>query len=146
MKLTVMTQRDAPVIEVLVALWKRSVTATHKFLSAGEIASIEQYVPQAIQQVPTLIVAFDQAQPVGFMGIAGDKLEMLFVDSQAQGRGLGKQLVQLACDRYAVASVVVNEQNPQAVGFYQHLDFQTVSRSPIDEQGQPYPILTMHRH
>ncbi|WP_125709305.1 acetyltransferase [Lacticaseibacillus porcinae] len=146
MKLTVISHREAALIQPLVDLWQRSVTATHQFLSADEIADIQKYVPQALQQVPILVVAFDGARPVGFMGIAGNKLEMLFLDPDVQGLGLGKQLVQLAFDRYGVSSVVVNEQNPHAVGFYQHMGFQTVSRSPIDEQGQPYPILTMHRH
>ena len=47
--------------------------------------------------------------------------------------------------RYGVKSLTVNEQNPQAVGFYAHMGFQTARRSETDEQGGPYPILYMER-
>lgn len=39
--------------------------------------------------------------------------------------------------------VTVNEQNPQAVGFYEHLGFVTYQRTDHDEQGNPYPLLYM---
>lgn len=38
----------------------------------------------------------------------------------------------------------MNEQNPQAKGFYEHLGFKVYKRNPIDEQGNQYPILFMH--
>jgi putative acetyltransferase len=37
----------------------------------------------------------------------------------------------------------VNEQNPQAKGFYEHMGFQVYKRTDTDEQGNPYPILYM---
>ena len=42
--------------------------------------------------------------------------------------------------------VPVNEQNPQAVGFYEHLGFQTYKRTECDEEGNPYPLLYMKRN
>ena len=39
----------------------------------------------------------------------------------------------------------VNEQNPQARGFYEHMGFAVRERSELDEQGNPYPILFMER-
>ena len=42
--------------------------------------------------------------------------------------------------------VTVNEQNPQAVGFYEHLGFQTYKRTEGDEEGNPYPLLYMKRN
>ena len=44
---------------------------------------------------------------------------------------------------YEVQEVTVNEQNPQAVGFYEHLGFETYKRSEYDEEGNPYPLLYM---
>ncbi len=34
---------------------------------------------------------------------------------------------------------------PQAVGFYQHLGFQVYRRTPLDEEGNPYPLLYLRR-
>ncbi len=42
--------------------------------------------------------------------------------------------------------VTVNEQNPQVVGFYEHLGFQTYKRTECDEEGNPYPLIYMKRN
>jgi putative acetyltransferase len=77
------------------------------------------------------------------MGINGHFLEMLFIDPKFRGQGLGKQLLQLGQTKYGVNELSVNEQNPQAVGFYQHMGFETYKRTDLDEEGQPYPLLYM---
>ncbi len=52
-------------------------------------------------------------------------------------------LLQYAIEQLGVTKVDVNEQNPQAVGFYEHMGFKVVSRSPLDDMGKPFPILHM---
>ena len=37
----------------------------------------------------------------------------------------------------------VNEQNPQAVGFYEHEGFVVAGRSPVADAGRPFPLLHM---
>ncbi len=138
--------RNQALIDKLVALWERSVRATHLFLSDAEILQIKAYVPQALSEIPVLIVAYDDdGEPLAFMGIAEKKLEMLFVDDAKRGQGIGKKLVELAFAQYAVNEVTVNEQNPQAQKFYERMGFTTYKRSELDEQGQPYPLLYMRR-
>ena len=39
--------------------------------------------------------------------------------------------------------VAVNEQNPLAKGFYEHMGFEVYKRTECDEQGNPYPLLYM---
>ena len=46
-------------------------------------------------------------------------------------------------EHYDVNEVTVNEQNPQAIGFYEHLGFCTYKRTELDEEGSPYPLLYM---
>lgn len=41
------------------------------------------------------------------------------------GKGLGKNLYQFMKDKTKLTKVDVNEQNPQAIGFYEKLGFQT---------------------
>ena len=41
--------------------------------------------------------------------------------------------------------LTVNEQNPQAKGFYEHMGFHVYKRTELDEQGNPYPLLYMRR-
>ena len=145
MELTEVQERSEPLLTQLLAVWERSVRATHTFLTAEEIARIREYVPSALAQVPVLVALTDHGVPVAFMGIAGDKLEMLFVAPESQGQGLGRRLIRYGMDRHALREVSVNEQNPQAVGFYAHMGFQTYRRTERDEQGGPYPLLYMRR-
>ena len=143
-EITEITDRTPQLMDQLLEVWERSVRATHLFLSAGEIAEIKTYVPQALREVPHLIVAWEaEGIPVGFMGVDGQKLEMLFLAPEERGKGLGRELVQYGMERFDIREVTVNEQNPQARGFYERMGFCVCQRSELDEQGRPYPILTM---
>lgn len=120
--------------------------ASHLFLSEAEIQTIKAYVPQALTGVSHLLVAERaQGQPVAFMGIEGPRLEMLFLSPAERGAGLGRQLLEYGIRHYHLQELTVNEQNPQAVGFYQHMGFETYRRTDCDEQGGPYPLLYMKR-
>lgn len=132
-------------LEKLLDLWQASVEATHHFLSAEEIAAIRPYVPEAFKGVEHLFLAEEDSEIIGFMGINGTKLEMLFIAPEQRGKGIGKTLLQHGIEKLSVNSLTVNEQNPQAVGFYQYMGFQTVERHELDEQGNPYPILIMKK-
>ena len=77
------------------------------------------------------------------MGIDGRKLEMLFLAPEERGRGLGRKLLEYGITEYGVKELTVNEQNPQAKGFYEYMGVRVRERSEIDEQGNPYPILFM---
>lgn len=128
----------------LLDVWEKSVRASHLFLSGEEIQEIKKFVPTALTAVPHLIVETDtEGTPVAFMGIDDRKLEMLFIAPEERGKGLGRTLLEHGIEKYSVKELVVNEQNPQARGFYEHMGFQVRERSKLDEQGNPYPVLFM---
>lgn len=136
--------RNEILLNRLVHVWEASVRKTHLFLSNAEIENIKKYVPLALENVAHLIVASDGNNNIpGFMGIEDCKLEMLFLDPQERGKGLGRKLIEYGIENYNVNEVVVNEQNPEARGFYEHIGFKVYKRCDNDEQGNPYPILYM---
>ena len=144
MKLYEVQNRTPQLTEQLLTVWEESVRATHRFLSDAEVKRIRAYVPQALGGVARLVVAEKQAgEPAAFMGVDGGRLEMLFLSPAERGRGLGRQLVELGIRQYGVREVTVNEQNPQAVGFYEHIGFRAYKRTDHDEEGGPYPLLYM---
>lgn len=144
MKLIEVDEPNTALVEKLFAVWEASVRETHLFLTDAAIEEISKYIPSALTSVAHLIVAVnDENEPVAFMGIEERRLEMLFISPQYRGRGLGKQLVLYGMETYAINDVGVNEQNPQAKGFYEHMGFQVYRRTDLDEQGNPYPILYM---
>ncbi len=138
--------RSADLIQALLDVWEKSVRATHLFLSDSEILNIKEYVPQALFGVQNLIIAEnDNGKPVAFMGIEDHSLEMLFISPEERGKGLGNALILYGIEHYEVERLAVNEQNPGAKGFYEHMGFQVYKRTENDEQGNPYPLLYMQR-
>ena len=146
MKIIEVKDRTPDLINRLLEVWESSVSATHLFLSDNEIKRIKEYVPQALNGIAHLMIAEDDSgRAVAFMGIEDGSLEMLFIAPEERCKGLGKRLIQYGIENYAVERLAVNEQNPQAKGFYEHMGFQVYKRTDLDEQGNPYPLLYMRR-
>ena len=147
-KLYEVKDRSQPLLDALLDIWERSVRATHLFLSDAEVKAIRAYVPQALKSVEHLIVA-ETEKPIGFMGIQNRRLEMLFLALEERGKGLGKQLgkqlLQHGIETYGIVELTINEQNTQAVGFYEHMGFETYKRTELDEESNPHPLLYMKR-
>ena len=59
----------------------------------------------------------------------------------ASERAAGAATVASSALAQGARSVDVNEQNPQALGFYLRLGFVRHGRSPVDGSGKPFPIL-----
>lgn len=135
--------RSEALITRLADLWQASVSASHDFLTPNDIETLRPIVHQGLSDIETLVVAGDLENPKAFIGIEGDKVEMLFVAPGCFGHQLGRKLMTLAIQRFGILRVDVNEQNPQAQGFYRHLGFEVCGRTACDAQGKPFPILEM---
>jgi putative acetyltransferase len=126
----------------LAELWEASVRATHDFLPTGYIERLRPLVrEQYLGFVKLRAWRDDDGRIQGFAGVHDGKLEMLFIDPACRGQGIGKALLDSVVDELGVREVDVNEQNPQAVGFYLNQGFVEVGRSEVDGQGDPYPLL-----
>lgn len=135
---------DTSLLAELVACWRASVEATHVFLTPDDIERIAGYVPNAIASVAHLAVCRDEnGQVVGFIGVDSTMIEMLFIHPSRRGCGLGSLLLDHAVSEHGATLVGVNEQNGQAVGFYEHYGFEVFDRSETDGMGDPFPILHM---
>lgn len=144
MKIVEVEKRSDELVGQLLVVWESAVRATHHFLSEEEILKIKEYVPEALRGIPHLMVAEkEDGMPVAFMGIADKMLVMLFISDAERGRGLGRQLITYGIEHYAIQELAVNEQNPSAKGFYEHMGFTVYKRTDLDEQGNPYPLLYM---
>lgn len=125
---------------ILAGIWERSVRATHDFLTENDIESIRQaLIPDYFPNVDIYGLSAG-GSIVGFIGLSGNKIEMLFIDANKMGLGYGSALMAFAMNRGAT-SVDVNEQNPAALEFYKSKGFKIVRRDETDEAGRPFPIL-----
>lgn len=144
MRIYEVQDRNNQLLTTLLKIWENSVLATHFFLSETEVNKIKEYVPSALSAVKHLIIAEnDFKETVAFMGIEDNRLEMLFILPSERKKGIGKRLLIYGIQNYNINEVTVNEQNPQAIGFYKHMGFKTYRRTDFDEQGNSYPLLYM---
>jgi len=128
----------------LIALWEASVRATHDFLEEKDIVYYKKRILEEYFDMVELYIATDKNEKLlGFLGLSPNKIEMLFIDPYIRKMGIGRLLVEYAITNHNVSLVDVNEQNQQAVGFYQVMGFRIVDRKPLDGEGKPFPILVM---
>lgn len=125
----------------IVAVWRSAVEATHAFLTPADVDEYERRMAADYLPAVTLTVATIDGRIVGFSGLSDDTLEMLFVDADDRGRGVGSALLSDALARVPGLRVDVNEQNPQAVGFYRGHGLRETGRSETDGEGRPFPLL-----
>ena len=98
----------------LMEIWESAVLSTHDFLKEEDFLYYKKQLPVYFQHVA--LFGFEQERIlIGFMGIAEGNLEMLFIDSNYRGTGIGKKLVTYAIDNFQVTKVDVNEQNIKSV-------------------------------
>ena len=140
-------ERDCLLVAELREVWEASVRATHHFLSESDIVALRPQVEEGLRYVDILWVVCKEGfqEPVGFMGIQGRKIEMLFLHPAHFRKGLGGKLVKQAFDELDVEYVDVNEQNPEAKFFYERMGFEVFKRNESDSEGRAFPILEMRR-
>ncbi|WP_263080664.1 acetyltransferase [Endozoicomonas sp. Mp262] len=141
MKIDNASKADYP---ALIEIWESSVRATHHFLPEENIKTLKPLILEHYFDAVDLRVAKNKPDNiVGFIGVADQNIEMLFISPNYHNRGIGSLLLKNAIQYQSAIKVDVNEQNPDAIGFYLHQGFEIVNRSPLDDQGNPFPLLHM---
>ena len=131
--------------ERVLKIWCDAVDATHDFLSPGDRAEIEVMVRDVLPPAPLWLATDVDDYPLGFMLLEEEHMEALFVDPAHRGQGIGRMLVEHALGLHPALTTDVNEQNGQAIGFYERLGFVRTGRSATDNQGRPYPLIHLSR-
>jgi putative acetyltransferase len=133
--------------DVLLDIWLRSVRATHTFITEEDIQSFLPLVREYLgsSEAELWILCSDTGESMGFMGMAGNKIESLFLAPEFLRCGGGRQLVQHAEALRGELTVDVNQQNPAACRFYEACGFVVEGRSEHDSLGRPFPLLYMRR-
>lgn len=130
----------------LLAIWEASVRATHHFLSEADVSLLKPMVrSEAFPNLVLKAVRNEKGLILGFVGVAENSVEALFVSPDSFGLGIGKALMQYAETELGTIKVDVNEQNPNALEFYKRIGYEIAGRSPVDGQGRPFPILHLQK-
>ena len=126
-------------------IWRSAVGATHHFLSIEDRREIEKEVAAFLPEASLWLAVDESGTAIGFMLLDGNHMDALFIDPAHRGSGIGRALVEHALESHPDLTTDVNEQNVQALGFYEHLGFQRIGRSETDKQGRSYPLIHLRR-
>ncbi|WFS18296.1 N-acetyltransferase [Pseudomonas sp. 905_Psudmo1] len=123
--------------DALLDLWLRASLQAHDFVPETfwyeQLPAMrELYLPQA----ETLVLE-EQGRVLGFASLHGQRLAALFVSPDAQGRGLGSQLLDEAKRRRNRLELGVYRANTRAVAFYRAGGFVTLDETRDPHTGQP---------
>jgi putative acetyltransferase len=125
----------------IIEIWRGAVNATHDFLMPEDRLAIDEMVCGFLPHAPLWLAVDEHDYPLAFMLIDEGHMEALFVDPARRGSGIGAALVKHGLSLHPKMTTDVNEQNAQAVRFYERMGFKQTGRSPIDGQGRPYPLI-----
>lgn len=125
----------------IIEIWRGAVDATHDFLTPEDRRAIDEMVCAFLPQAPLWVAVDENDVPLAFMLIDDGHMEALFVDPARRGTGIGAALVRHGLTLHPQMTTDVNEQNGQAVRFYERMGFKRTGRSAIDGQGRPYPLV-----
>jgi len=126
-------------------IWESAVKETHHFLKEEDFEFYKSQLFSYFDYVDLYVYKDNKEQILGFLGVADSKIEMLFIDSESRGTGIGKRLLTYAMEELKAYKLDVNEQNEQAIGFYLHQGFKVIRRSEYDSEGKDYPLLHLER-
>ncbi|WP_206212038.1 GNAT family N-acetyltransferase [Weissella coleopterorum] len=128
----------------VVGVWDRSVRATHHFLSQEDKEFYQNLIPNFFDAVE-LMLWYENDNLIGFSGVDGYELVMLFLDPKFIGNHYGTNIITWLKSNKGINKIDVNEQNEKALQFYLKQGFEIDSRSQADGFDKPYPILHLKR-
>jgi len=129
----------------IMEIWESAVKATHGFLAEEDFIYFKEVIPKDYLPNLEVFLLIENRESVGFSSVSEGNLEMLFIHNEYRSKGYGKSLFQFMDETNGITKVDVNEQNYQAIGFYEKLGFKKAGRSENDGSGKDYPIIHMVR-
>lgn len=122
-------------LETVSEIWLDTNSKAHSFISAqywkDQLEAVKQMIPQA-----EVYVYENESKIEGFIGLNGYFIEGLFVRSDEQSKGIGKQLLDFAKTKKGRLSLSVYQKNARAVRFYQREGFAVQAEGKEENTGE----------
>jgi putative acetyltransferase len=132
--------------DTLISTWEASVRATHRFLSESDIVYYKSILAGFELEKLPIHCGWENEFMVGFGAVVNHSLEMLFLHPAYIGKGYGTNFLHFLDQIADIKTVEVNEENLDALHFYQKHGFVVSGRRAMDDHNKPHPILELVRH
>ncbi|AXT84074.1 GNAT family N-acetyltransferase [Aeromicrobium sp. A1-2] len=131
--------------DTLTDVWERAARPTHPFLDDEHLADLRPRIRDLLLPSMDVWLAAIDGRPVGFVGARDDHVELLYIDPEAQGRGVGPALLTRVANGAGPRSVEVYAGNAVGLGFYRSQGFGETRRDPTDVVGRAFAIVHLER-
>lgn len=118
-------------LDAVMSIWLNANIEAHHFVDPEYWRSCYNTVKAMIPQAEVYVS--DDNGVNGFIGITGDYIAGIFVDSSARTGGIGSQLLDRAKEDRQKLSLSVYKKNVTAVSFYRNRGFQ-IDAEGVDPQ------------
>lgn len=131
--------------DALTDLWERSARSSHAFMDDEEFVELKPRIRDLLLPSMDVWVAESVDETLGFVGARDEHVELLYVAPEAQGRGIGPQLLAQVTAGNGPRSVEVYAGNAVGLGFYLSQGFRETRRDPTDAAGRAFAIVHLER-
>ena len=112
--------------DALLDVWQKSATVAHPFWTPDVLARERREIAEQFLPVAETYVFEHAGAVVGFISLLGTEVGGIFVAPQWQGRGIGRELMDMARTSRDELELDVFEDNAIARAFYDAYGFTTV--------------------
>lgn len=128
-------------VERVADIWLDTNEKAHNFISS-------QYWKDNFEAVKAMflqaeVYVYEEGNKIqGFLGLNDDYIEGIFVWSEAQSGGIGKQLLDFVKGMKKQLSLSVYQKNARAVKFYQRENFEIQCEGTDENTGEKEYVMT----
>lgn len=132
-------ETDLPVV---MQIWLDTNIQAHNFISPKYWEENSQMVKSILPQAEVYVYEDDATNEIlGFIGLTDNFIAGLFVRSDVQSKGIGKQLLDYAKAIKNELTLTVYAKNPRAINFYHREQLTTDCEKTDDNTGEKEFIL-----
>ncbi len=117
-----------PDIDTVIYIWFDTNIKSHNFISAQYWKNNLETVKQMILQAEVYIYK-EKNKIQGFIGLNDEYIAGIFVASEAQSHGIGKQLIDFVKGIKRQLNLRVYQKNTRAIQFYQREGFKILNQN-----------------
>lgn len=115
-------------LDQVVGIWLNENLKAHDFISKkywkNNLETVKNMLPEAE------VYVYEEKNVIwGFIGLTHDFISGIFISSNRQSAGVGKQLLDYAKSRKSKLSLNVYQKNERAIQFYKREEFKIMSES-----------------
>lgn len=109
--------------EAVLSIWRDASALAHPFLPADKVDDAERMIRDVFLDLAETLIFETDGVAQGFLALIGDEVGGLFVRPGAQGRGIGRALMDQAKTLRPRLELSVFAENPRAKWFYERNGF-----------------------